>query len=101
MNVNPTVEQLRALLRACDDMTGHHVLWVSRRGEVQITRLANETAAHWAGRLDDEIQFRYETYHLGNGYVGEKVADDLSYVSLLFQRMETDWAEDRRGYLDF
>jgi hypothetical protein len=100
MNNNPTKEELQALLRACDDTAGGHILWVSRSGEVQIILLTRETAAKWAGRMGNEIQFRYETYGSGNDYVGENAANDDRYVSSLFKKLLTDWQEDKRGYID-
>ena len=47
MNLNnkPTKHQLQALLLACDDTAGHHVLWVDHLGEVQITLLVEESPA--------------------------------------------------------
>ena len=34
---NPTMDELRDLLRPLDDRAAHHVLWVDRTGEVHIT----------------------------------------------------------------
>jgi hypothetical protein len=100
MNNAPTKEELRALLRACDDTAGSHILWISREGEVQISLLSHETAAKWAGRMGSKIQFRYETYGAGNDYVGENAANDDRYVSFLFEKLLKDWQEGKRGYID-
>jgi hypothetical protein len=102
MNMNnvPTKEQLRALLRACDDTAGDHILWVHRLGDVQITLLVDETPVMWAARMSEEIKFRYETYSTHNEYVGENAANDDDYVSSLFEKLLKDYQNGSRGYVD-
>lgn len=41
LNNNPTANELSELIAACDDNAGHHVLWVSKSGDVAITLLEN------------------------------------------------------------
>ena len=43
---------------------------------------------------------RYETYGVGNGYVGPGTAQDDSYVSHLLQHLVKDWQEGAFGYID-
>ncbi len=100
MNHNPTVEQLAALLGACDDAAGPHVLWVAKDGEVRVTALSDETRAAYGERRPD-LRFRYETYHAGNDYVGPVAAADKQYVQELFDNLASDWVHGRTGYLDY
>lgn len=100
MNNNPTIEQLTALIANCDDNAGGHILWVSKSGEVQITLLHNETAASWSKRMDDQVQFRFETYHQSRGYVGAQAANDSTYITSLFKDLTAHWEHGSRGYID-
>jgi len=95
---NPTVEQLAALLGACDDSADHHVLWVAKSGEVRVTPLGDVTPAAFGERAD--LRFRYETYGAGNGHVGAAAAADAKYVSKLFDALVHDWRDGRKDYLD-
>ena len=102
LNQNPTSQQLSALLAACDDNAGTHILWVDHLGKVSISRLEDhETPAQWAARMRSQIRFRYESYAPGNGYVGPEVASDQSYVNNLLRNILNDWDEGKVGRVDF
>jgi len=92
LNNNPTKEELRALIYACDDSAGHHILWVNRFGEVQISLIPNETPAEWVTRMEDEILFRNESYAINNDYVGQNAASDDEHISSLFKELLADWS---------
>ena len=102
MNLNnkPSKYQLQALLHVCDDTAGHHILWVDHLGEVQVTMLADESPAQWSTIMDKKIRFRYQSYAMRNGYVGEKAASDEDYVSSLFERLLTDWQAGTIGVIE-
>lgn len=91
MNNNPTKEELRALIYACDDSAGHHIIWVNRLGDVRISLVANETPAKWVTRMEDEILFRFESYAANNDYVGQNAADDEKHVSSVFKELLASW----------
>jgi hypothetical protein len=98
---NPTQELLRELLRSCDDNAGRHIIRVDRRGEVHITLLSDdETPASWAKKMENQIQFRYETRDMGSGYVGPEAAKDAAYVQLLFRDLLQDWQSGSRGHIE-
>ena len=101
LNNNPTKEELKALLQKQDDMAGDHALWVDLSGEVHIDLLLAETESIWRKEMDSKCTFRYETYGCQKGYVGEEVANDEDYVSMLLKELISDWQAGRRGYLDF
>jgi hypothetical protein len=99
MNNSPTKDELKELIRACDDTAGSHILWVNKNGEVQISLLINETPASWVKRLEKSIRFRYESYQANNDYVGENAANDDDYVSAVFNELLKDWeiSESHKG----
>ncbi len=91
LDMNPTTEQLRELLAACNDRAGNHLLWVKKTGEVEITRLprkedpANFESAH------PEMQVRYALFLVAHEYVGEDAAKDDDWVQELFGALMRDW----------
>ena len=91
LDKNPTSDQFRALLREQDDHAGHHILWVCRDGEVEITRVRN--AGEWEDfdRRAPEMQLRYETFEVGNDYAGEDAANDDEWPPRLFASLKDEW----------
>lgn len=92
MNHNPTVEQLAALLRACNDTAAHHILWVAKDGEVRVTPLPKGMYGADFGERPD-LRLRHETFVVGNGYVGPAAADDTSYVKELLADLVRGWRD--------
>jgi hypothetical protein len=95
LNINPTIEQLRALLRQADDSVGHHVLWVKRSGEVELSRIPGERTPLGFEKDHPEMQMRYETFMAGNEYVGPEAAEDGEWVSELFNSLLKEWPKAR------
>lgn len=101
LNRNPTKEELQALLAACDDGEGIHVLWVERLGEVQVTLLLTETDVEWLKGIDHEkVQFHYKSYAKNDGYVGKAASADDMYIVTLFEKLLRDWQAHRSGFID-
>jgi hypothetical protein len=88
---NPTVEQLRDLLRECDDRAGHHVLWVAKNGDVHVSRVPKDKTVIGFQEDKPEMQLRYETFEAGNEYVGPDAAEDEGWVNELFEALVKDW----------
>jgi len=98
---SPSKDDLRALLAACDDNAGHHVIWVSHDGEVHIELLPEGlTPAHWAMQNESRIKFRYETFITGNGYVGLGASTDMKWIDTLFSLLLRDWDRDAHGFIE-
>jgi hypothetical protein len=90
------------LLSSCDDLEGHHIIWVDNNGNVDIALLPKKlTPAGWANSMKDKIKFRYETLVSGNGYVGFEAAKDKKYVKELYKDLMKDWGKNRTGYIDY
>ena len=95
LNANPTPDQLRELLRRCDDTAGHHVLWVKGNGDVVLSRLPRNKPVESFDRDHPEIRMRFETFLAGNEYVGPEAAQDDEWVSELFERLLREWEKAR------
>jgi hypothetical protein len=92
---NPTVEELRDLLRKCDDQAGHHVLWVAKNGDVHVSRVPKDETPVGFQEAVPEMQLRYETFEAGNEYVGPDAAEDEGWVKQLFDALVREWPEAR------
>jgi len=91
LNKNPTAEELRDLLRGCDDAAGHHLVWVKKNGEVVISRLPRDHPPNGFERDHPEMQLACEPFLAGNEYVGPDAADDNEWVTELFDRLRMEW----------
>lgn len=90
LNANPTEQELSKLIAACDDKAGHHILWVSKSGDVVITQLNNESPIGFQNNTPS-MAMRYETFQQGNDYVGKNAAKSQSHVSMLLRDLITEW----------
>ncbi len=93
MNNNPTPDQLRDLLRPCNDRAGHHVLWVTKAGDVRLTRLPKDCTPAEFEQNQPDMQLRLETFQAGNDYVGGAAAADHQWVTQLFDWLTRAWGE--------
>ena len=85
LSQNPTEAQLAALIAACDDKAGDHLVWVREDGEVTISPLPEGVEAReFAEGMGASVRFWMETYPGGEGYVGALASRDLNAVSLLY-----------------
>lgn len=92
---NPTIEQLRELVRQCDDRAGHHVVWVSKAGDVQISMVLEDQSPVEFESARPEMQLRLETFQRGNEYVGPDAAVDEEWISELFENLKNAWRETK------
>lgn len=92
LNQNPTKEQLKTLFSVCDDTAGHHVLWVSRNGDVALTPLPSKTNPVGFDQLNPELLLRYETFVQGNGYVGQQASEDENFMDRIFKSLQREWS---------
>ena len=93
LNNNPTGGELRKLISTCDDSAGHHVLWVKKSGEVDLSRISQDQTPLGFQQAHPEMQMRFETFLAGNGYVGPEAAADADWVSELFDRLLQQWRQ--------
>jgi len=92
LNQNPAKEQLKALFSACGDSIGHHVLWVSKNGDVALSPLPSEINPVGFDQTNPDLLLRYETFVRGNGYVGQQAAEDEKFVDRIFNSLQSEWS---------
>lgn len=88
-----TKEELADLIRPCKDHDGHHVLWVTKTGDVRISMVPHDRTPVGFELDQPSMQLRFETFEAGNDYVGPDAADDEGWVSDLFNRLCDEWAK--------
>ncbi|MEN4168721.1 hypothetical protein [Serratia marcescens] len=92
LNNNPTANELSELIAACDDNAGHHVLWVSKSGDVAITLLENNGPIVFEQNTPS-MAMRYETFQQGNDYVGIEASQAQDHVSRLLKDLVDEWSK--------
>ncbi|MBW5824045.1 hypothetical protein H0I68_03065 [Yersinia kristensenii] len=92
LNNNPTTQEFSTLIAACNDTAGHHILWVSKTGDVAITQLVDENPIGFE-KNTPSMAMRYETFQQGNDYVGKNAAQDHGYVSRLLNTLLSEWKQ--------
>lgn len=93
LNNDPTLEQLAELVRQCDDFAGHHILWVRKNGDVELTQVPLDQSALEFDGSHSDVQIRFEPFQAGNEYVGPDAADDAEWMSELFESLKTRWEQ--------
>ena len=94
LNDNPTMDELRALLRPCDDHAGHHVLWVECTGEVHITPIPGEEANGF-DKDHPNAKLWLREFASGENCVGPGAAEDIGWVEDLFYALTHEWPKAR------
>lgn len=98
---NPTPNQLKQLLMACDDGVAHHIPWVDNDGNVYITPLPDDsTPPGFEDANQRKMKFRLETLCMGCGYVGPDAAKDQEWVNELFEKFTRHWEQGTQGYAE-
>jgi hypothetical protein len=93
LNSNPTIEQLREIIRPVEDSAGHHVLWVKKSGDVELTKIPADQPLAEFEKAHPDMQIRFETFQAGNEYVGPEAAEDDEWVSELFDSLLKKWRQ--------
>lgn len=91
LNNNPTVQDLSNIMASCNDNSGHHVLWVSKSGDVYITLMTNYSPVG-VEEATPSMAMRYETFDQGNDYVGQNAANDTNHVTRVLKDLQDAWS---------
>lgn len=88
-----TREELKDLIGNADDNYNTQIrVW--ENGDIYISRTV--------GAEDIEgLRFRFESFDAGNGYVGQKAANDPRYIDETYQSLKECWKQGRTGYIDY
>lgn len=98
---NPTKEQLKSLIASKNDKAGHHMIWVSFDGDVSIDMIPDDLSPNgFAKLLENRMQFRFETLHVDNDYVGPQAAKDQDWVDRVYTALIKNYESGVRGYID-
>lgn len=90
LNNNPTATQLSQILSVCNDKAGHHILWVSKAGDVSVTQI-NGISPIGFEKNTPSMAMRYETFQIGNDYVGKEASNDNSHIQKLLNDLIREW----------
>jgi len=98
---NPTIEELKKMVAQCND-DAHHIVWVSKEGEVNIEAFQPGRDDHfqWRRENEDNIQFRFSIIAACGGYFGPEAATDDRWMGELFNGVLTHWDKKSRGGIE-
>jgi predicted enzyme related to lactoylglutathione lyase len=82
-----TIDELRELIKQADDHAGHHILWVKRNRDVELTRIPRDKTAKWFQHTHPDLLLRYEMFEIGHGYVGPEAVVDEEYLFKLYDSL--------------
>lgn len=84
-----TIKELIELIKSGDDSKDNQIR-VTKAGIIYISQLV--------GAEDiEELNFRFETFDSGNGYVGEDAANDSKYIDVLYRALKMAWNGNKTG----
>ena len=98
LNDNPTLDDLKDIFASCDDDAGHHVLWVDKNGEVNLSVIPKDLTPIGFEEKTTQMQIRYETFIQGNEYVGKRAAEDQSFMKRIFDSMLKNWTSREENH---
>lgn len=93
LNNNPTLDDLRDLLRPCEDRASH-ILWVARTGEVRIDPIPGGDVPGFV-RGHAELKMWLRVFEPGHDYVGPGAAEDIGWVEDVFFALGREWPKAR------
>ncbi len=93
LNQNPAPDQLRELIRHCDDWAGNHILWVRKDGEVLVSLVPGDLTPVGFEESSSDLQLRFPTFQAGNEYVGSDAAADDAWIAEVFDRLIEEWGK--------
>ncbi|OKP00634.1 hypothetical protein [Xenorhabdus eapokensis] len=57
-------------------------------------------SSEWKAVGLESVLFRFETFCMGNDYVGPNAANDLHFVQRITNALNENWSKKNRGYID-
>jgi hypothetical protein len=95
-----TLVDFRDLVASKQDDAGHHMLWVSKKGDVWLDVVPDSLAPNqYVEMRDGEMKFRFETFVAGNGYVGKQAAESSTLINL-YEAVMRHWKRGSAGYIE-
>jgi len=101
INENSNIEDLRTLIRGCDDENFNHLIWVSKKGDVTVEKFkTNNPSSEFELSVGDNLKFWIGVFYRSNGYVGEQAANDDEYLNDLYKNIIDNWQNDFLGHVE-
>lgn len=92
LNDNPTLDELKTLFASCNDDAGHHVLWIDKEGEVNLSVIPKDLTQAGFEEATAQMQIRYEAFIQGSNYVGISASKNQSLMEKIFESIRKNWA---------
>ena len=87
-----TLDDVRDLIGSADDGVDHQIR-VADNGRVFLAETVGAKGLKG-------IQFRFETFDAGNGYVGHDAAENYQYIYQIYLTLKKNWENGYAGYVD-
>ncbi len=97
---NPNLEELKELIRNCDDENFNHILWVSTEGDVHINKFITRNPSTKFEKANPNLLFWKGVFYQGWNLVGKEAANDQVYVENLFDELIKNWKIKYHGHLN-
>jgi len=98
---NPNLDELKELLRNCDDKKFNHILWVTKNGDVNVNKFTTANPSHqFEINEAEDLLFWKGVFYSGNKYVGEEAANDQVYIENLLDELLKSWKIKYQGHLN-
>jgi hypothetical protein len=92
LNDNPSLDELKEMFASCNDDAGHHVLWVDKSGEVNLSVIPKDLTQAAFQEETTQMQIRYEAFIQGSKYVGISASKDQSFMEKIYDNIRKNWA---------
>ena len=88
-----TLENVKKLIASVDD-SNHRQLRVTKDGFAFISNeVGNENI--------DNLACRFETWCMGNSYVGLNASQDDNYIKRVYKDLQENWPSPKSSYIDY
>lgn len=87
LNENPSLDELKEMFASCNDDAGHHVLWIDKSGEVNLSVIPRDLTPAAFQERTTQIQIRYEAFIQGSIYVGISASKDQGFMEKIYDNI--------------
>ena len=92
LNDNPSLDELKEMFASCNDDAGHHVLWIDKFGEVNLSVIPKDLTPAAFQKETTQMQIRYEAFIQGSKYVGISASKDQGFMEKIYDNIRKNWA---------
>jgi hypothetical protein len=92
LNENPSLDELKEMFASCNDDAGHHVLWIDKFGEVNLSVIPKDLTPAAFQKETTQMQIRNEAFIQGSKYVGISASKDQGFMEKIYDNIRKNWA---------